>query len=222
MHRSDTASCSAVGFGRLVESYEGLETEVGPRADLISSERSWAQQATEVLGQEFLDQVSPEGHIAERHAVLHIVPRTRASSDGVDDSDSGEWIHLKRGVDHGGCGPIGIMLCGGVRPPSGESEGLETEVGPRADLISSEQSGAQQATEVLGQEFLDQISPEGHMYNMLLLEAVGMTPMGKNFTIATGLMQNEQATTYRWIFEQIKKLYVESPEPTGVGFDACD
>ncbi|KAI5653468.1 hypothetical protein M9H77_30655 [Catharanthus roseus] len=30
--------------------------------------------------------------------------------------------------------------------------------------ISSERSGAQQATEVLGQEFLDQISPEGHIF----------------------------------------------------------
>ncbi|KAI5675568.1 hypothetical protein M9H77_06518 [Catharanthus roseus] len=57
-----------------------------------------------------------------------LVPSTRASSDSVDDSDPGEWIHLKRGIDRGGCGPIGlrghcIMLCGGVRPPSGESEG---------------------------------------------------------------------------------------------------
>ncbi|KAI5681607.1 hypothetical protein M9H77_02835 [Catharanthus roseus] len=65
-----------------------------------------------------------------------LVPRTRASSDGVDDSDSREWIHLKRGVDRGGCGLISlrghrIMLCGG---------------------ISSERSGAQQATEFLGQE----------------------------------------------------------------------
>ncbi|KAI5653594.1 hypothetical protein M9H77_30781 [Catharanthus roseus] len=51
-----------------------------------------------------------------------------ASSDGVDDLDSGEWIHLKRGVDRGGCGPIGlrrhrIMLCGGVQPSSEESGG---------------------------------------------------------------------------------------------------
>ncbi|KAI5680981.1 hypothetical protein M9H77_02208 [Catharanthus roseus] len=57
-----------------------------------------------------------------------LVPSTRASSDGVDDSDSGEWIHLKRGVDREGCGPIGlrrhrIMLCSGVRLPSGESGG---------------------------------------------------------------------------------------------------
>ncbi|KAI5654183.1 hypothetical protein M9H77_31370 [Catharanthus roseus] len=41
----------------------------------------------------------------------------------MDDPDSGEWIHLKRGVDRGGCGLIGlrghrIMLCGGVQPPS--------------------------------------------------------------------------------------------------------
>ncbi|KAI5666957.1 hypothetical protein M9H77_16810 [Catharanthus roseus] len=34
----------------------------------ISSERSGAQQATEDLGQEFLDKISPEEHIAERHA----------------------------------------------------------------------------------------------------------------------------------------------------------
>ncbi|KAI5671359.1 hypothetical protein M9H77_11723 [Catharanthus roseus] len=46
-----------------------------------------------------------------------LLPCTRASSDGVDVSDLGEWIHLKRGVDRGGCGPIGvrghrIILCG--------------------------------------------------------------------------------------------------------------
>ncbi|KAI5666830.1 hypothetical protein M9H77_16683 [Catharanthus roseus] len=34
-------------------------------------------------------------------------------------------------------------------------------------------------------------------YNMLLLETVGMTPTGKNFTVATAFMCNEQATTYR-------------------------
>ncbi|KAI5668254.1 hypothetical protein M9H77_18107 [Catharanthus roseus] len=34
--------------------------------------------------------------------------------------------------------------------------------------ISSERSGAQQATEVLGQEFLDQIFPEGHMFMFYL------------------------------------------------------
>ncbi|KAI5671266.1 hypothetical protein M9H77_11630 [Catharanthus roseus] len=71
MHRSggvaqsvyvDTISCSTVGFDRLVESQEGLDTEVGSRADLISLERSGVPRATEVLGQEFLDQISPEGH----------------------------------------------------------------------------------------------------------------------------------------------------------------
>ncbi|KAI5673934.1 hypothetical protein M9H77_14298 [Catharanthus roseus] len=35
-------------------------------------------------------------------------------------------------------------------------------------------------------------------YNMPLLEYVGMTPTGKNFTVATAFMCNEQATTYRW------------------------
>ncbi|KAI5673922.1 hypothetical protein M9H77_14286 [Catharanthus roseus] len=34
----------------------------------INSKRSGAQQATEVLGQKFLDQISPEGHITEKHA----------------------------------------------------------------------------------------------------------------------------------------------------------
>ncbi|KAI5664805.1 hypothetical protein M9H77_24128 [Catharanthus roseus] len=62
--------------------------------------------------------------------------RSRASSDDVDILDSEEWIHLKRGIDCRGCGPIGlhrhlIMLCGRVRPPSGESGGIEIEVGPR-------------------------------------------------------------------------------------------
>ncbi|KAI5659456.1 hypothetical protein M9H77_28249 [Catharanthus roseus] len=35
-------------------------------------------------------------------------------------------------------------------------------------------------------------------YNILLLEAIGMTPTGKNFTVATAFMRNEYATTYRW------------------------
>ncbi|KAI5682161.1 hypothetical protein M9H77_03389 [Catharanthus roseus] len=48
-----------------------------------------------------------------------LVPRTRASFDGVDVLDSGEWIHLKRGVDRRGCGPISlrvhyIILCDGM------------------------------------------------------------------------------------------------------------
>ncbi|KAI5656957.1 hypothetical protein M9H77_25750 [Catharanthus roseus] len=90
--------------------------------------------------------------------------------------------------------------------------------------ISLERSGVPRATEVLGQEFLDQISPEGHrimfylfrlessveflfmsMYNMPLLEAVGMTPTGKNFTVATAFMCNEQAMTLRWVLQQIKR-----------------
>ncbi|KAI5667048.1 hypothetical protein M9H77_16901 [Catharanthus roseus] len=41
-------------------------------------------------------------------------------------------------------------------------------------------------------------------YNMPLLECVGMTPTGKNFTVATAFMCNEQATIYRWVFQQIK------------------
>ncbi|KAI5671920.1 hypothetical protein M9H77_12284 [Catharanthus roseus] len=40
-------------------------------------------------------------------------------------------------------------------------------------------------------------------YNMPLLEAVGMTPTGKNFTVTTAFMCNKQAMTYRW-----KKLKV--------------
>ncbi|KAI5663733.1 hypothetical protein M9H77_23056 [Catharanthus roseus] len=64
----------------------------------------------------------------QRIALYVASPRTRASSDGVDDLDSGEWIHLKRGVNCGGCSPIGvrghrIMLYGGFRLSSEESGG---------------------------------------------------------------------------------------------------
>ncbi|KAI5659282.1 hypothetical protein M9H77_28075 [Catharanthus roseus] len=38
-------------------------------------------------------------------------------------------------------------------------------------------------------------------YNMPLLEVVGMTPTGKNFTVATAFMFNEQATTYKWVIQ---------------------
>ncbi|KAI5653683.1 hypothetical protein M9H77_30870 [Catharanthus roseus] len=37
---------------------------------------------------------------------------------------------------------------------------------------------------------------ETNKYNMPLLECVGMTPTGKNFTVATAFMCDEQATTY--------------------------
>ncbi|KAI5657267.1 hypothetical protein M9H77_26060 [Catharanthus roseus] len=69
--------------GHLVESQEGLETEVGPRAELVGAPGVCSllpnctrnphvdqlrtvrgQQATEVLGQEFLDQISPERHMS--------------------------------------------------------------------------------------------------------------------------------------------------------------
>ncbi|KAI5650432.1 hypothetical protein M9H77_36437 [Catharanthus roseus] len=72
-----------------------------------------------------MDYVDMFGSVRRLHCTW-LVPRTRASSDDVDDLDSGEWIHLKKGVDRGGCGPIGlcgnrIMLCGRVRLPSEES-----------------------------------------------------------------------------------------------------
>ncbi|KAI5659287.1 hypothetical protein M9H77_28080 [Catharanthus roseus] len=51
---------------------------------------------------------------------------------------------------------------------------------------------------------------KNRMYNMPLLEVVGMTPIGKNFTVATTFMRNEQAMTYRWVLQQIKHLYFSS------------
>ncbi|KAI5654597.1 hypothetical protein M9H77_31784 [Catharanthus roseus] len=75
-----------------------------------------------------------------------LVPRTRASSDSVDVSDSGKWIYLKRGIDCEGCGLISlrghrIMLCGWVSCLVGSQEGLETKINsgrvvPRGTQIS--------------------------------------------------------------------------------------
>ncbi|KAI5672676.1 hypothetical protein M9H77_13040 [Catharanthus roseus] len=42
-------------------------------------------------------------------------------------------------------------------------------------------------------------------YNMPLLEAIRRTPTENNFTVATTFMCNEQATTYRWVLQQIKR-----------------
>ncbi|KAI5653977.1 hypothetical protein M9H77_31164 [Catharanthus roseus] len=53
-------------------------------------------------------------------------------------------------------------------------------------------------------------------YNMPL-EAVGMTLTGKNFTVATAFMCNEQATTYIWVLQQIKPLYFTSAMSNGQG-----
>ncbi|KAI5683329.1 hypothetical protein M9H77_04557 [Catharanthus roseus] len=50
---------------------------------------------------------------------------------------------------------------------------------------------------------------------MPLFEAVGITPIGKNFILATAFMCNEQGTTYKWVLEQIKHLYVSSAMSTG-------
>ncbi|KAI5653571.1 hypothetical protein M9H77_30758 [Catharanthus roseus] len=92
-----------------------------------------------------------------------------------------------RGVDRGACGLIGlrghrIMLCGGVRPPSGELGGARhrgwSQGRPEDALMCLDSlrlpSCARnphlgtvrgpRATEVLGQEFLDQISPEGVLF----------------------------------------------------------
>ncbi|KAI5657822.1 hypothetical protein M9H77_26615 [Catharanthus roseus] len=86
----------------------------------------YTQTVTPYLGYNFCyDLVF--GSVRRLHCTW-LVSRTRVFSDGVDDLDSGEWIHLKRGEDFGKCGPIGlrghrIMLCGGVGPPSGESRG---------------------------------------------------------------------------------------------------
>ncbi|KAI5672594.1 hypothetical protein M9H77_12958 [Catharanthus roseus] len=54
---------------------------------------------------------------------MWLVPRTKASSDGVNVLDSGEWIHLNRGVDHVGFGRL-----------VESQEGLEIEVGNKEDL----------------------------------------------------------------------------------------
>ncbi|KAI5676674.1 hypothetical protein M9H77_07624 [Catharanthus roseus] len=83
-----------------------------------------------------------------------LVPCTRASSDGMDVSDSGEWIHLKRGVDRGGCSLIGlrgyyIMLCG-VEAVLMCLDSLRFHSYARNPHINSGRSGAQQATEILG------------------------------------------------------------------------
>ncbi|KAI5681641.1 hypothetical protein M9H77_02869 [Catharanthus roseus] len=48
-------------------------------------------------------------------------------------------------------------------------------------------------------------------------KCVGMTPTGKNFTVATAFMCNEQATIYRWVLQQIKHLYFTSAMSNGQG-----
>ncbi|KAI5673839.1 hypothetical protein M9H77_14203 [Catharanthus roseus] len=71
-----------------------------------------------------------------------LVPSMRASSDGVDDLDSGEWIHLKRGIvpwrtwpNHSTWTPHHALWWDGRLVES--QEGLETKVGPRADLVGA-------------------------------------------------------------------------------------
>ncbi|KAI5675584.1 hypothetical protein M9H77_06534 [Catharanthus roseus] len=59
-------------------------------------------------------------------------------------------------------------------------------------------------------------------YNILLLEVVGMTPTGKNFTVASAFMRNEQAMTCRWVLQQIKHLYFSNTMSTENQEDFCE
>ncbi|KAI5676814.1 hypothetical protein M9H77_07764 [Catharanthus roseus] len=52
------------------------------------------------------------------------------------------------------------------------------------------------------------ITYKTNKYHMPLLEAVRMTPTGKNFTVTTTSMCNEHATACRWVLQQMKHLYV--------------
>ncbi|KAI5667515.1 hypothetical protein M9H77_17368 [Catharanthus roseus] len=47
--------------------------------------------------------------------------------------------------------------------------------------------------------------------------SIAMMRERKNFTVATAFMCNEQATTYRWVLQQIKHLYIISDMETGPG-----
>ncbi|KAI5662616.1 hypothetical protein M9H77_21939 [Catharanthus roseus] len=69
-----------------------------------------------------------------------LVFRTRASSDGIDNSDSGEWIHLKRRVvswrvwpNRSTWTPHHALWWDGRLVES--QEGLEAKVGPKIDLV---------------------------------------------------------------------------------------
>ncbi|KAI5654574.1 hypothetical protein M9H77_31761 [Catharanthus roseus] len=69
---------------------------------------------------------------------------------------------------------------------------------------------------------IEMMRKRGHIYNMPLLEVVGMTRTGKNFTMATAFMRNEQATTYRWVLQQIKHLYFSNAMSTENQEDVYD
>ncbi|KAI5672536.1 hypothetical protein M9H77_12900 [Catharanthus roseus] len=91
---------------------------------------------------------------------IWLVPRTRASSDGVDDSNLGEWIYLKRG-------------------------------------ISSGWSGAQQATEVLSQEFWIK-SPRGtyvYVLSFYTRSVCKMTHPSHRWTYREGTLSDEPSRT---------------------------
>ncbi|KAI5673251.1 hypothetical protein M9H77_13615 [Catharanthus roseus] len=105
-----------------------------------------------------------ENQVNGRASGMHctwLVPRTRASSDDVD------WFLTLRGVaqlvftwtSHHALRWDGHLM--------ESQEGLQNEVGPRADLISSGRSGAQQATEVRPGFFGSNLQEE-HMFMFYL------------------------------------------------------
>ncbi|KAI5663612.1 hypothetical protein M9H77_22935 [Catharanthus roseus] len=92
-----------------------------------------------------------------------LVSHTRASYDDVDVSESGEWIHLKRGIDYGGCDPIGLR-------GHALRTALHLRVLIRSDflaaletlILTQDSQRHNKLPKFLGIEFLDQISQEGH------------------------------------------------------------
>ncbi|KAI5648856.1 hypothetical protein M9H77_34861 [Catharanthus roseus] len=80
--------------------------------------------------------------------------------------------------------------------------------------LTEELSRCQVAPWNIMASFKDEEEEDGGTYNMLLLEAIRMTPTGKTFTVATLFMRNKKVKTYEWVLQQLKNLYFESPEPT--------
>ncbi|KAI5667089.1 hypothetical protein M9H77_16942 [Catharanthus roseus] len=76
------------------------------------------------------------------------------------------------------------------------------------NVVAKIKKNIMQVQKGVTRSFIETVRRATYLYNIPLSETAGMSPTGKNFTVATAFMCNEQDTTYRWILQQIKHIYL--------------
>ncbi|KAI5675514.1 hypothetical protein M9H77_06464 [Catharanthus roseus] len=141
-----------------------------------------------------------------------LVPHTRASSDDVD-----ELFTLRVDtLEEGRSTEAALMCLDSLKLPSCARNPHASSSISFVKIISSKRSGAQQATEVLGQEFFDQISLEGHMFMFYLFRLEPSVkflfmlslPKGTQMPYSAAVDLVAQLGVYNFLLERSMKIKI--------------